>query len=81
MFAKPWQRDHGEQVATNIFHHRDRRLSGGCRVISNLFLFAWQVMADGDRSASAFQARSFSVYKHICQWLLSKVLANCICSL
>ena len=30
-------------------------------MISNVFLFAWQVMADGDRSASAFRP-GVSVY-------------------
>ena len=56
-----WLRHHGQPVATNSFHHRDRRLSGGCRVISTVFLFAWQVTADGDRSASAFRP-GVSVY-------------------
>ena len=43
-------------------------------VSSCVFLFAWQVMAEGDQSASAAQARSLSGSKHIGQWLLSKVL-------
>ena len=46
-------------------------------MISNVFLcvmFAWEVMAAGDQSASAAQARSLSGSKHIGQWLLSKVL-------
>ena len=36
-------------------------------VSSCVFLFAWQVMAEGDQSASAAQARSLSGSKHIGQ--------------
>ena len=54
------------------------RVSKGCHHVSVVsccvFLFAWQVMAEGDQSASAAQARSLSGSKHIGQWLLSKVL-------
>ena len=45
-------------------------------MISNVFLFARQVMADGDRCACASQAWCLSGSKHIGQWLLSKVLAS-----
>ena len=49
--------------------------SGDSQIMSScVFLFAWQVMAAGDQSASAAQARSLSGSKHIGQWLLSKVL-------
>ena len=49
--------------------------SGDSQIMSScVFLFAWQVMAAGDHSASAAQARSLSGSKHIGQWLLSKVL-------
>ena len=43
-------------------------------VSSCVFLFAWQVMAEGVQSASAAQARSLSGSKHIGLWLLLKVL-------
>ena len=45
-------------------------------VSSCVFLFAWQVMAEGDQSASAAQARSLSGSKHIGQWLLELVHAE-----
>ena len=49
--------------------------SGDSQIMfSSVFLFAWQVMAAGDQSACAAQARSLSASKHIGLWLLLKVL-------
>ena len=48
--------------------------SGDSQIMSSsVFLFARQVMAAGDQSASGVQARSLSGSKHIGQWLVSNV--------
>ena len=57
----------GEQY--QLVHSGDSQI-----IFPSVFLFAWQVMAAGDQSACAAQARSLSGSKHIGLCLLLKVL-------
>ena len=67
MFAESWQRDHGKEESANMHQQHDRKVSGVCSVISTVFWYVRQVMADGAGMASGLQVWGCSGHKH--RWL------------